>query len=152
MEPGDHAGEHEDPAETEPTRLGPLTRRSALLGMGAVAGIAAVDVGGFAYAGGWLRPDALTPSGLPIASNMSTAAMTGFGATMPKASAPQGLSPAPERARPYAGQRSSSGAAFRCSADFRCPAACRIRPTNLTRSADWGCCSRRLTANSGGRR
>ncbi|WP_406813308.1 catalase family peroxidase [Mycobacterium sp. M23085] len=30
--------------------------------MGAVAGIAAVDVGGFAYAGGWLRPDALTPA------------------------------------------------------------------------------------------
>ncbi|OBH13694.1 catalase [Mycobacterium sp. E3247] len=30
--------------------------------MGAVAGIAAVDVGGFAYAGGWLRPAALTPS------------------------------------------------------------------------------------------
>ncbi|MCV7396868.1 catalase family peroxidase [Mycobacterium paraseoulense] len=29
--------------------------------MGAVAGIAAVDVGGFAYAGGWLRPGALTP-------------------------------------------------------------------------------------------
>lgn len=65
MEPGDHAGEHDDnPApETKPTRLGPLTRRSALLGMGAVAGIAAVDVGGFAYAGGWLRPGALTPSG-----------------------------------------------------------------------------------------
>lgn len=29
--------------------------------MGAVAGIAAVDLGGFAYAGGWLRPGALTP-------------------------------------------------------------------------------------------
>ncbi|WAJ47500.1 catalase family peroxidase [Mycobacterium sp. Aquia_216] len=29
--------------------------------MGAVAGVAAVDIGGFAYAGGWLRPDALTP-------------------------------------------------------------------------------------------
>nr|WP_077090439.1 catalase family peroxidase [Mycobacterium rhizamassiliense] len=29
--------------------------------MGAVAGVAAVDVGGFAYAGGWLRPDSLTP-------------------------------------------------------------------------------------------
>ncbi|ORB73528.1 catalase [Mycobacterium scrofulaceum] len=29
--------------------------------MGAVAGVAAVDVGGFAYAGGWLRPGALTP-------------------------------------------------------------------------------------------
>jgi catalase len=29
--------------------------------MGAVAGVAAVDVGGFAYAGGWVRPDALTP-------------------------------------------------------------------------------------------
>jgi catalase len=26
-----------------------------------VAGVAAVDVGGFAYAGGWLQPDALTP-------------------------------------------------------------------------------------------
>jgi catalase len=62
MEPGDRGGEQDDkPAEVEPTRFGPLTRRSALLGMGAVAGIAAVDVGGFAYAGGWLRPDALTP-------------------------------------------------------------------------------------------
>ena len=39
-----------------------LTRRSALIGMTAVAGIAAVDVGAFAFAGGWLRPDALTPS------------------------------------------------------------------------------------------
>ncbi|HWF26968.1 MAG TPA: catalase family peroxidase [Mycobacterium sp.] len=62
MEPCDRGDEQGDkPAETTPTRLGPLTRRSALLGMGAVAGIAAVDVGGFAYAGGWLRPDALTP-------------------------------------------------------------------------------------------
>jgi catalase len=62
MEPGDRGGEQDDkPAETRPTRLGPLTRRGALLGMGAVAGIAAVDVSGFAYAGGWLRPDALTP-------------------------------------------------------------------------------------------
>ncbi|HZC51630.1 MAG TPA: catalase, partial [Mycobacterium sp.] len=67
MEPGDHEVEQDDnPAEIKPTRLGPLTRRSTLLGMGAVAGIAAVDVGGFAYAGGWLRPGALTsltPSG-----------------------------------------------------------------------------------------
>src|SRR5689334_9044369 len=39
-----------------------LTRRGALVGMGAVAGIAAADVGGFAYARGWLRPDTLTPS------------------------------------------------------------------------------------------
>ncbi len=39
-----------------------LTRRRALIGMTAVAGVAAVDVGVFAYAGGWLRPDALTPS------------------------------------------------------------------------------------------
>ena len=39
-----------------------VTRRGVLLGMGAVAGFAAVDVGGFAYAGGWLRPDTLTPS------------------------------------------------------------------------------------------
>jgi catalase len=38
-----------------------LTRRGALIGMTAVAGVAAVDVGAFAFAGGWLRPDALTP-------------------------------------------------------------------------------------------
>ncbi|MHA7651464.1 catalase family peroxidase [Mycobacterium sp. ML4] len=38
-----------------------LTRRGALLGMGAVAGFAAVDIGGFAYAGGWLSPGSLTP-------------------------------------------------------------------------------------------
>lgn len=31
-----------------------LTRRGALLGMAAVGGVAAVDVGGFGYAGGWL--------------------------------------------------------------------------------------------------
>jgi catalase len=64
MELDDRGGEQDDkPAETKPTqpRFSSLTRRSALLGMGAVAGIAAVDVGGFAYAGGWLRPDALTP-------------------------------------------------------------------------------------------
>ncbi|WP_431602664.1 catalase family peroxidase [Mycobacterium mantenii] len=56
-------GEPEDPAEitSTPPRLGALNRRRALLGMGAVAGVAAVDVGGFAYAGGWLRPGALTP-------------------------------------------------------------------------------------------
>ena len=38
-----------------------LTRRCALLGLGAVAGFAAVDVGGFAYAGGWLRPGGPPP-------------------------------------------------------------------------------------------
>ena len=66
MEPGDHDGRPDEAAgETtpkQPVRLA-LTRRSALLGMGAVAGFAAVDVGGFAYAGGWLRPDTLTPPG-----------------------------------------------------------------------------------------
>ncbi|HTX94851.1 MAG TPA: catalase family peroxidase [Mycobacterium sp.] len=63
MKPGDPGGEHDEPDEKHPTPfvLRALTRRNALLGMGAVAGIAAVDVGGFAYAGGWLRPGALTP-------------------------------------------------------------------------------------------
>ncbi len=68
MEPDeqrDDSGEAEPTEPTEPT--GPawrsaLTRRGALLGMGAVAGVAAVDMGGFAYTGGWLRPDDLTPS------------------------------------------------------------------------------------------
>ena len=79
MEPGDqddqhdeHADddEHDDEHEAEPAVTTPpesplraaLSRRGALLGLGAVAGFAAVDVGGFAYAGGWLRPDALTPA------------------------------------------------------------------------------------------
>jgi catalase len=38
-----------------------LTRRGALIGMAAVGGVAAADVGVFAYAGAWLRPSALTP-------------------------------------------------------------------------------------------
>jgi catalase len=66
MEPGERDVERDDkPSDTKPThpRRVALTRRGALLGMGAVAGFAAVDVGGFAYAGGWLRPDVLTPSG-----------------------------------------------------------------------------------------
>ena len=64
MEPADRDHAPDDrPAEPQPNqgRFVALTRRGALLGMGAVAGVAAVDVGGFAYAGGWLRPDALTP-------------------------------------------------------------------------------------------
>ncbi len=52
--------DHEDGPSRPPTDA--LTRRRALIGLGAVAGFAAVDVGGFAYAGGWLRPGALTPS------------------------------------------------------------------------------------------
>jgi catalase len=67
MEPGDRGGEQrsgertDDPPENAPPHPGALNRRRALLGIGAVAGVAAVDVGGFAYAGGWLRPGALTP-------------------------------------------------------------------------------------------
>jgi catalase len=62
---GDRDGDPEEkPAGTKAPhpRPGPVTRRGVLLGMGAVAGVAAVDVGGLAYAGGLLRPDALTPS------------------------------------------------------------------------------------------
>ncbi|WP_304442248.1 catalase family peroxidase [Mycobacterium sp. E2699] len=64
MEPGDHDGRPDDETadiKPAPPRRVALTRRSALLGLGAVAGFAAVDVGGFAYAGGWLRPDTWTP-------------------------------------------------------------------------------------------
>ncbi|WP_304610687.1 catalase family peroxidase [Mycobacterium sp. Marseille-P9652] len=55
-----------DADESPHAPSGALTRRHALLGMGAVAGFAAVDVGAFAYAGDWLRPgplSTLTPSG-----------------------------------------------------------------------------------------
>ena len=65
-----------------------LTRRGALIGMTAVAGIAAVDVGGFAFAGGWLRPDALTPSRFADGFEQVYGRHDGFGATMPRASAP----------------------------------------------------------------
>jgi catalase len=54
-------GDEGDATNPERPRRFALNRRTALLGMGAVAGFAAVDVGGFAYAGGWLRPDTLTP-------------------------------------------------------------------------------------------
>lgn len=63
MEPGEGGGGPDDPpGDVKPVRppVDAVTRRRALLGMGAVAGVAAVDVGGFAYAGGWLRPGALT--------------------------------------------------------------------------------------------
>ncbi len=65
METGDRGGEQDGPTvdAKQPRSLADaLSRRRALLGMGAVAGIAAADAGGFAYAGGWLRPGALTPS------------------------------------------------------------------------------------------
>jgi catalase len=64
MQPGDGGDDQEETAgdaKSTAPRFGALTRRGALLGMGVVAGVAAVDVGGFAYAGGWLRPDELTP-------------------------------------------------------------------------------------------
>lgn len=61
MEPGEQGGEQSGEPGPEPSLFGTLNRRHALLGLGAVAGVAAVDVGGFAYAGGWLRPGALTP-------------------------------------------------------------------------------------------
>lgn len=69
MDPDDRGDRQDDEqadeaAEAVPARRGlsALTRRSALLGMGAVAGVAAVDGGAFAYAGGWLRPHTLTPA------------------------------------------------------------------------------------------
>jgi len=74
MEPGEHRAGQDDeqddgrddevaePKSTRSAALGALTRRGALLGLAAVGGVAAVDVAGFAYAGSWVRPEALTPS------------------------------------------------------------------------------------------
>jgi catalase len=65
VEHGDHSGKR-DEQDTDPARQHQwnpmLTRRGAVIGMAAVAGIAAVDVGGFLYTGGWITPSALTPS------------------------------------------------------------------------------------------
>ena len=65
MQPSDDSGGRDDRGQHPPDRWlnrATLTRRGALIGMAAVGGIAAVDVGVFAYAGGWLRPAALTPA------------------------------------------------------------------------------------------
>lgn len=50
-----------DEQHAPPARTG-VSRRGVLLGTAAVGGIAAANVGGFAYARGWLTPDKLTPS------------------------------------------------------------------------------------------
>jgi catalase len=65
VEHGDHSGkrDEQDTDRAPRQRLNPmLTRRGAVIGMAAVAGVAAVDVGGFLYTGGWLTPRTLTPS------------------------------------------------------------------------------------------
>jgi catalase len=65
VEHDDHSGkqDEQDTDRAPVQRLNPmLTRRGAVIGMAAVAGVAAVDVGSFLYAGGWLTPRALTPS------------------------------------------------------------------------------------------
>jgi catalase len=66
VRPGeDSDGPNGPSGEGEPDRWlnrATLTRRGALIGMAAVGGVAAVDVGVFAYAGGWLTPEKLTPS------------------------------------------------------------------------------------------
>ncbi len=55
----DEAGDH---APRDWLQRSRLTRRRALLGGAALAGVAAVDVGGFACAGALFDPDRLTPS------------------------------------------------------------------------------------------
>src|SRR3954447_11322126 len=65
VEHDDHSGKHDeqDTDRAPLQRLNPmLTRRGAVIGMAAVAGVAAVDVGGFLYTGGCLPPRTLTPS------------------------------------------------------------------------------------------
>lgn len=55
--------EQEDVWSPGPACTAP-SRRTALLGLGAVAGVGAVDIGAFLYAGGRLPPDELTPARL----------------------------------------------------------------------------------------
>ncbi|MET8877975.1 catalase family peroxidase [Nocardia sp. NPDC004604] len=52
----------DDTERADPGTHTEISRRGVLLGLAAVGGIAAVDVGGFLYAKGWLTPDALTSS------------------------------------------------------------------------------------------
>src|SRR6516164_9395831 len=100
--------------------------------MGAVAGFAAVDVAGFAYVGGWLRPDALTPPRFADRFEHIYGRHDGFRRNHAK-----GLS--------ATGTFVSSGA----GAAICWAAVCRTRPTSPTPSAGWGCCSNRPTASSG---
>lgn len=53
----------DDEQDALPPRPG-VSRRGVLLGAAAVGGVAAANVGGFAYARGWATPDKLTPSRL----------------------------------------------------------------------------------------
>ena len=62
-----------------------LTRRSAVIGMAAVAGIAAVDVGGFLYTGGWPTPSALTLSRFADRFEQVYGRHDGFRRTTPRA-------------------------------------------------------------------
>ena len=48
--------EPDDSAETDADRVDNADSPGRPLGHGRRAGFAAVDIGGFAYAGGWLRP------------------------------------------------------------------------------------------------
>jgi len=50
------------PGDGSPTGRTPLSRRTMLLGLAAVGGISAVNVGAFLGAGGWFTPDTLTTS------------------------------------------------------------------------------------------
>lgn len=69
MDPDERSEQHDATDECEPSGVPSraiVTRRGALLGMAAVGGVAAVDIGGFVYAGGWLTDfsgnGALTPA------------------------------------------------------------------------------------------
>lgn len=94
-------------------RLGALNRRRALLGMGAVAGVAAVDVGGFAYAGGWLRPGALTPTRFTDRFEQVYGRHDGFRRNHAKGLSATGTFVSTGRPWRYAGPRSSVAGAFR---------------------------------------
>jgi catalase len=52
-----------EPSDVQPpVSQTPLTRRSVLCGLAAVAGTSAVNVGAFLWAGGWFTPDSFTTS------------------------------------------------------------------------------------------
>jgi hypothetical protein len=120
MESGDLGDDHDEVSGVggDSTHSGllraALTRRSALLGIGAVTGVAAVDVGGFAYLGGWLRPGALTPSRFADGFEDVFGRHDGFRRNHAKGLSATGFSRVTGPALPCAGRRCSSREAFRC--------------------------------------
>src|SRR5262249_31379126 len=121
-----------------------MVARLTLIGV-AVAAVA----GTFAYLGGWLTPNALTPRRVIDAFEEVNGVHPGFRRNHAKGVGVCGFSRATETAFGSRKRPSSNRAACRCSAASRWGAANPTRPTGRTPCAAWGSSSPCRTASCG---